>query len=397
MNAISINDYTYELPESKIALEPLANRDASKLLVYRDGAITHTHFYTLADHLPANATLVFNDTRVIPARVLFQKDTGAGIEIFLLSPVQPSTLLLQTMEATGQCTWQCTIGNLKKWKHGTLQKQAGDIVLTATLTDREAGIVTFSWQPAHYTFAEVITHAGITPLPPYIKREASAEDVARYQTIYSHYDGAVAAPTAGLHFTERVFDALQQKGIQKTFLTLHVSAGTFQPVKTENALEHTMHREQVVLPRQTIEDLLQPNRFIVPVGTTAMRTLESLYWYGAHLMQNPDYDFDIAQHDPYTMREVPPVTDALQAVLRMMNRHNLQTLTGYTSIYIHPGYVFKLCQALITNFHLSGSTLMLLVAACIGDDWRTVYDTALQHDYRFLSYGDSSLLFLKQT
>jgi S-adenosylmethionine:tRNA ribosyltransferase-isomerase len=242
------------------------------------------------------------------------------------------------------------------------------------------------------TFAEILTKAGVTPLPPYINRQATHEDATRYQTIYSQYEGAVAAPTAGLHFTNEVFDSLRTKKIVWDFLTLHVSAGTFQPVKAENALAHTMHHEQIVVSRQTIDTLLNPDRFIVAVGTTSLRTLESLYWYGTKLLENPDAVFAVTQTDPYKKQDLPASGDALRAVARYMDTRAVQTITGITSIYIYPGYRFKICKGLITNFHQPASTLMLLVAAFIGEDWKTIYAEALHNDYRFLSYGDASLL-----
>lgn len=388
---INIHDYTYTLPNERIATQPLQQRDESKLLVYRQGSVEHHAFKNLADFLPVNSFLIFNNTRVIPARLHFQKDSGADIEIFLLSPVAPHTLLATAMLAKNCCTWQCTIGNLKRWKNEqSLSKQTIGTVLTATLVNRIEGLVEFRWE-GDLSFAEVLTQSGVTPLPPYIKREANTEDSTRYQTIYSHHNGAVAAPTAGLHFTDRVFESLHKKNIRHDFVTLHVSAGTFQPVKVENALEHTMHHEQVVINRHTLEHLLT-EKFIVAVGTTSMRTLESLYWYGVALLKNPKAEFSITQHDPYGNQYLPSATEAIRAVLLKMDTEKITTLTGITSIFIHPGYSFKICKGLITNFHQPGSTLMLLVAAFVGKDWKQIYDQALQRDYRFLSYGDSSLL-----
>lgn len=391
-NILRIQDYTYNLPTGRIPTHPLQDRDGSKLLVYNKGEIKHTVFKELAEYVPAHAFLYFNDTKVIPARILFQKETGAEIEVFLLNPSQPGTLMAEVMSAQGQCTWQCTIGNLKRWKDGQLLlRESNGISLTASLINRNEGIVEFRWNTAH-TFAEVITQAGVTPLPPYIKREASRDDVKRYQTIYSHYEGAVAAPTAGLHFTQQILAALEKKNIGKDFLTLHVSAGTFQPVKTENALDHAMHHEQLVISRKTVENLMTPGQFTIAVGTTSMRTLESLYWFGAALLENPESEFIITQHDPYSNKSKPSRSEALQAVLTYMNNRKLEHRTGSTSIFIYPGYEFRICHGLITNFHLPASTLILLVAAFVGNDWKKIYDEALAHDYRFLSYGDSSLL-----
>jgi len=391
-NPILIQNYTYSLPSDKIALHPLQNRDGSKLLVYKKGEIQHSAFTSLVDFLPSNSFLFFNDTKVIPARIHFRKDTGSEIEVFLLCPLKPNTLMTEVMLAHDRCTWQCTIGNLKRWKDDQeLTKTTNGISLHAQLIDRVNGVVEFSWS-THQSFAEVISAMGVTPLPPYIKREASQDDVNRYQTIYSHYEGAVAAPTAGLHFTDRTLELLHNKGIKKDFLTLHVSAGTFQPVKTENALEHTMHLEQVVIARKSIENLFQSDQFIVAVGTTSMRTLESLYWFGVQLLENPESVFRVTQDDPYKKRELPTRDQALQAILSRMDADGSTSITGNTSIFIYPGYEFKICNALITNFHLPASTLILLVAAFVGDDWKKIYDEALLNDYRFLSYGDSSLL-----
>ncbi len=386
------SDYTYPLPAEKIALYPLSERDASKLLVYVGGKITHSQFRSLPEFLPPGALLVFNNTRVIPARIHFRKTTGAIIEIFLLNPLAPSVVLAETMLATRTCTWHCTIGNLKKWPDGSVLRQETSIgPIAATLLDRVQGIVEFSWA-GDATFSEVLGATGETPLPPYIKRKAEATDRERYQTVYSNQDGAVAAPTAGLHFTPAVFSKLEDRGIAVDFLTLHVSAGTFQPIKTDMPEEHVMHEEQVVVTRENLENLLVPERFVVAVGTTSMRTLESLYWFGARLLSGRGAKFRIEQNDPNTVPGTPAAREAIAAVLRHLDERNLDRLVGTTSIYIRPGYRFRICQGLITNFHQPASTLILLVAAFVGNDWRAVYQEALQKDYRFLSYGDSSLL-----
>ncbi len=390
---ISIKDFTYTLPEERIAHFPLEKRDESKLLVYQQGTISHAQFKSLTNFLPDNSTLFFNNTRVIQARLLFQKETGAKIEIFLLQPEHPSKLLAEIMTAKGTCQWQCAVGNLKRWKHRKLTKQLNDLELQAILIDRDQGIVEFSWKPEQKSFSEVIAQAGLTPLPPYIKRDVDKEDKVRYQTIYSKADGAVAAPTAGLHFTDDVLKSVKEKGIKTDFLTLHVSAGTFQPVTTENALEHPMHEEQVIVTRENIDSLLDESRVIIAVGTTSMRTLESLYWFGVKLLNDPHAQFSITQNDPYQHTQpLPDKGTALRAVKNFLDQHSIDSITGATSIYIYPGYTFRICKGLITNFHLPGSTLMLLVAAFVGDDWRRIYDEALNNQYRFLSYGDSSLL-----
>jgi S-adenosylmethionine:tRNA ribosyltransferase-isomerase len=407
MMQLNTDDYTYSLTPDRIAVYPLDVRDQSKLLVYDKGQITHTKFNCLATHLPSGCFLFFNDTKVIPARLHFTKDhtvapiktgamagkvAGAEIEIFLLNPIEPSPLMIHAMQAERTCIWKCTIGNLKRWKEGTvLSKDLSGVSLEASLLDRNKGYVKFSWNTSD-TFAGIVNRSGETPLPPYLNRKSETTDRERYQTIYSHYEGAVAAPTAGLHFTSNVFDALKDKGIQKDFLTLHVSAGTFQPIKAKNAAEHAMHNEQLVIKRHNVENLLN-NSYIIPVGTTSMRTIESIYWYGVKLLSDPDAQLDISQNDPYFKRtELPTKEESLSSVLDYFDRYKLNEITGQTSIYIVPGYRFQICKALITNFHQPGSTLILLVAAFIGHDWRKVYQSALDNNYRFLSYGDSSLL-----
>jgi S-adenosylmethionine:tRNA ribosyltransferase-isomerase len=394
MQPISIQDYLYHLPEERIAYHPLPDRDQSKLLVYNRGAVSHAHFKNLPEFLPSNSTLFFNDTRVIPARMHFVKDSGSIIEIFLLNPIEPSALLSEAMAATGTSSWHCMIGNAKRWKLSTvLTRMLDDIKLTASLKDRANQVIEFSWTPSTYSFTEILSRVGLTPLPSYIKRKVVQTDADRYQTVYSDKDGAVAAPTAGLHFTDKVLQQLEELGIEKDFLTLHVSAGTFQPVKSENALEHTMHEEQMVVQYQTIVNLLKPNRFIVSVGTTSLRTLESLYWYGVKLLTNPDARFEIEQDYPYSQSKgLPDRFTTISAIKAMMESKGLKQIVGHTSIYIYPGYSFRICQGLITNFHLPGSTLMLLIAAFVGPDWKKIYNEAIENNYRFLSYGDSSLL-----
>lgn len=390
--SVDIKEYAYDLPSEKIANHPLQNRDQSKLLIYKAGAIRHTKFDQLPNQLPDHSILFFNDTKVIPARLFFQKETGAQIELFLLHPIEPSSLLQLAMQATTSAAWKCTIGNLKRWSENTtLIKKARDIELQAHLKNREEGVVYFKWTPKHISFAEVVHAIGVTPLPPYIKREADKNDLERYQTVYSHYDGAVAAPTAGLHFTEKVLTDIKHKGIETDFLTLHVSAGTFQPVKVDNAFDHEMHAEQIIVSKKNIINLLT-EKSVVAVGTTSARTLESLYWYGVKLIANPNAEFIIHQFDPYELPTIYAKKEAFEAVAKKMNDETLERITGKTSIYILPGYSFKVCNALITNFHQPGSTLMLLVAAFIGNDWKKIYKEALENEYRFLSYGDSSLL-----
>lgn len=393
---IKITDFLYTLPEDRIAKFPLAERDQSKLLVYsKDGTIHHEQFKNIVELVPANALMVFNNTKVIPARLHFKKESGAEIEIFLLSPEQPSAVLQLSMQSTERCTWQCTIGNLKRWKAGiVLEKELGFTHLNATLINRDTQCVEFSWTN-NIPFADVVEAFGATPLPPYLKREAEETDKQRYQTVYSEHKGAVAAPTAGLHFTKSILQALRAKGVEESFVTLHVSAGTFQPVKTENALEHAMHSEQVVISKHLLEQLLRHSGPVIPVGTTSMRTLESMYWMGANLLCGKAAPFNITQHTPYELDLSFSPKDSLVALIKYLEESGEQQLIAHTAIYIHPGYRFKICDALVTNFHQPGSTLMLLVAAFIGEDWKKVYAEALEDTYRFLSYGDSSLLWKK--
>ena len=396
---LTLSEFQYALPDDRIARFPLPQRDASKLLVYRKGQISHEQFTDLPGLLPDNCFLVFNNTKVIPARLHFTKPTGANIELFLLNPFPNEQPLSLAMETTDSAVWQVMVGNRKRWKSQeileTIFSVAGQtITLSATWVDYEQSVIKLNWQPASLTFAEVIQRAGAIPLPPYLKREATDTDRETYQTVYSSQKGAVAAPTAGLHFTPVVLEKLDKKGIRVDYLTLHVGAGTFQPIKTEDVLQHHMHTEQVVYTRQNIQNLLANLNVIISVGTTSMRALESLYWMGVKISQNDPDPFHLNQHYAYEVHahEQPTVEEALNAVLQYLTDQSLESVVAHTGIYITPGYVFKLCKGIITNFHQPGSTLILLVAALIGDDWKRVYDQALRQDYRFLSYGDSSLL-----
>lgn len=395
---IDINEYIYDLPEERIAKFPLPKRDDAQLLQYKNGIITHDRFFNLSTFIEPESTLVFNNTRVIPARLFFKKETGASIEIFLLLPLSPSELVVEAMQASGKATWVCAVGNLKKWNaESSLRIRVDDIEVKATLRNKEKGFVEFEWPP-HLSFAEVISMVGNTPLPPYLKREATPEDRERYQTIYSQNHGAVAAPTAGLHFTDAVFNRLEENRIRREFVTLHVSAGTFMPVKTTDALEHIMHSEQIVVETGVIKKLIESKSKIVVVGTTSMRTLESLFWMGMRVLNKIENYQLVTQHEPYLYDQHESLNpkDALKALYTKLLEEEKELLIGETSIYIHPGYDFKVCDGLITNFHQPGSTLMLLVAAFIGEDWKRVYKEALANEYRFLSFGDSSLLWRKQ-
>lgn len=401
LNNINLADYTYKLPEERIANFPLEKRDESKLLVFQNEQITHHHFKDVVDFLTPNNTLFFNDTKVIPARLYFHKETGALIEIFLLNPISPVEVYL-AMTVEKQCTWACAIGNLRRLKEGdSLSKmlEVGDALLTlkVTLIDYEKQIVRFEWEGVPLTFAELLVLLGQTPLPPYIRRDVEESDKENYQTVYAKNQGAVAAPTAGLHFTDEVLARLQKQGVKLDYLTLHVAGGTFQPIRHDKIEDHPMHAEQMIISKQNVENLISSNK-IVAVGTTSMRTLESLYWYGVKLMTIPEATFQIKKLMPYKYQTdtLPSKKEAFQEVLNYMTRNQLDKISGETEIMIVPSYPFQVCDALITNFHLSGTTLILLVAAFIGEGWKEIYAQALANEYRFLSFGDSSLLFRKK-
>lgn len=400
--AIDLKAYEYTLPEEKIAKFPLSKRDSSKLLHYKDGQISHFNFSYLPELLPAETLLVYNDTKVIPARLIFQRETGARIEIFLLQPIFPTTVIPEIMLAKHPVTWETMIGNAKKWKDGEVLKGQipfnGDtILLQAKLIDRESRRVEFSWDNHEVAFVDVVEASGEVPLPPYLNRKPIEEDKSRYQTVYSEKEGAVAAPTAGLHFTPEIFRQLKSKGIKEAQVTLHVSAGTFQPIKASQVTEHPMHSEQIHVNRETIEKILLHLGNVVTVGTTSVRTLESLYWYGVKLLEGKSEDLKIEKLFPYENREsLPSAQKAYEAILIYMKEHGLQTIMGTTEIFIFPGYKFKVVKGLITNFHQPGSTLILLIATILGEDWKLVYEEALATEYRFLSYGDSSLLWIDQ-
>lgn len=396
---LAIQDFRYTLPDAAIARYPLAARDQSKLLLYRQGKLSDHVFREIPELLPPDALLVFNDTKVVQARLLFSKPTGGTVEVFCLEPVAPQTEMQLAMQQTGSCIWKCLVGNAKRWKSGTLQLPLATGKLEATLQEKtaDAYLISFRWEPAALTFAEVLEQAGRIPLPPYLNREAEEADKSRYQTIYAAADGAVAAPTAGLHFTPEVFRALAQRKIKTAHVTLHVGAGTFKPVKAEAMAGHQMHAEEIYVTAGFIAQLLtQLPQPVIPVGTTSMRTLESLYWLGVLVSQNTETDLEslhVPQWLPYeTTGALPEVAGALQALLQYLQLNKQDYLRATTQILIAPGYRFRICSGLITNFHQPESTLLLLVAALIGESWRTVYQHALQHQYRFLSYGDSSLL-----
>ncbi len=397
---IDLKEYEYTLPEERIAKHPLEKRDHSKLLEYKKGIIHHRHFFDLSSLLDSDSLLVYNNTKVIPARLVFQRQTGARIEVFLLQPVAPSKVMSEIMASKKPVVWETMIGNLKKWKdgealQGTVSIAGQQVVLTARLLNRDLNQVEFSWSEVEIAFVDLVEACGETPLPPYLNRKAQEEDKSRYQTVYSEKEGAVAAPTAGLHFTEEIFEGLRKKGVQEAALTLHVSAGTFQPIKVQTVEEHPMHSEQMEIRLETIEKLLKHEGKIIAVGTTSVRTLESMYWFGVQLLENRGTLFQIEKLAPYALREsLPTGKEALEAIVKEMNAKSVDSLLGTTEIFLFPGYHFQLVDGLITNFHQPGSTLVLLIAALLGEDWKKVYQEALATDYRFLSYGDSNLLWV---
>jgi len=407
-----LSDYDYALPENRIAIHPLKDRDSAKMIIYdTDGALIHSQFSEIKNYLPKNSLLVLNDTRVIHARLLFGKESGSRIEVFCLHPVSPFTEISLAMKVQGIAVWQCMAGNQRKWKIGEMLKMplndGGE--LRATLVEKmgRAVVVNFSWEPAELSFAKVLEVAGKMPLPPYIHRETEVADEQDYQTVFAKNDGAVAAPTAGLHFTENLLNDLRNNDVETEYVTLHVGSGTFQPVEHENVLEHPMHREQVMYSIALIEKILSGNYKITATGTTVLRALESLYWFGNELESNLETkDFFIDKLQPYQSTVIShqssvthnqpgsqvTLKKSMQNVLDWMNKNGIDILHGETEIFIFPPYKFMVCDALITNFHLPKSTLLMLVAAFIGDDWKKIYEVALEKDYRFLSYGDGMLL-----
>lgn len=389
MPDLFLSDFSFELPEERIAAFPLEKRDISRLLFLKGDTIGHRIFSELPSLLPAHSLLVFNDTRVIPARIFFQRATGARIEVLLLEPANGD--VQRVMQSKGPVVWNAIVGGLKKWKDGeTLSRSLQGTMLNARLVHREGMQVELSWEGGQ-SLSEILEEAGKLPLPPYIKRETEESDKDRYQTVYAEHKGAVAAPTAGLHFTDQVLEELTEKGIQQCRLTLHVGAGTFKPIQAEDPREHDMHNEKMRVPVSTVKALLEAKGPVIPVGTTSMRTLESLYWWGCKLETDPETPFFIHKLEPYSLSTLP-LSKALKNIIHYALQRKLQEVEGQTEILIVPGYRFAVCQGLITNFHLPETTLILLVAAFIGEKWREVYQEALDNGYRFLSFGDSSLL-----
>ena len=397
---IRIKDFDYELPDERIAKFPVAQRDHSKLLVYNKGEVSEDMFFNIADYLPEGALMIFNNTRVIQARIHFRKETGALIEVFLLEPAQPADYE-QMFQTVGGCSWLCMVGNLKKWKEGPLRRtfeiKGRDVTLTAVRRHEQGTShwIDFSWNDDEITFADILERVGELPIPPYLNRDTQESDKITYQTVYSKIKGSVAAPTAGLHFTDEVLRAIDARGIDREELTLHVGAGTFKPVKSEEISGHDMHTEYISVHRRTIEKLIAHDACAIAVGTTSVRTLESLYYVGVRLDCNPDAteeQLHIDQWEPYDVNSKLSPVDALRNILSYLDRNGINTFHGSTQIIIAPGYKYKIVNMLVTNFHQPQSTLLLLVSAFVNGDWRKIYDYALAHDFRFLSYGDSSLL-----
>lgn len=401
--ALKIKDFTYSLPDARIAKFPLADRAASKLLFYQKRAIQDKPFAQLPELLPPDALLVFNNTKVVQARLFFKRPSGATIEVFCLEPVAPVTDMQMAMQQTGTCAWKCLVGNAKRWKEEILDLEftlpdqtLARLQVTKSERLEDSYVIQFSWEPASLTFADLLASIGNLPLPPYLNRSATEQDKQTYQTVYAQQEGAVAAPTAGLHFTQDIFAALSARKIKTLEITLHVGAGTFKPVKAEEMAQHNMHGEEIFVSKVAITQLLHHLPCpIIPVGTTSLRTLESLYWLGVMVGQKPELqplDLVVPQWLPYETLEVPEPITALSALLTYLQKHRLEHLRATTQVIIAPGYAFKLVKGLVTNFHQPESTLLLLVSALIGPDWRRVYEHALANNYRFLSYGDSSLL-----
>ncbi|MBQ1719090.1 MAG: S-adenosylmethionine:tRNA ribosyltransferase-isomerase [Bacteroidales bacterium] len=401
---ININDYNYDLPDEKIAKYPLDERDMSKLLVFDGDKIEEDRFRNISTHLPAGSLLLFNDTKVINARMIFEKETGARIEVFCLDPISPSDYA-QAFAQNGRCSWKCLVGNSKKWKDGRLKKSIIvdgknlDLYITRVREIGNSFEILFEWDNPDICFSQIIDVAGNIPIPPYLNRNSEDIDKVRYQTVYSHYQGSVAAPTAGLHFTERVMGDLKKCNIQSDAVTLHVGAGTFQPVKTDNAAEHEMHTEHFIVKRTTIEKIVQYLGNITITGTTTVRTVESLFCVGAQIFENKDVDaeeFHVSQWEAYEYKDKYDVREILENLLSWMTAKGLEYIRCATQIMIVPGFRFRITDRLITNFHQPKSTLLLLLSAFIGDEWRKVYGYALENNFRFLSYGDSCLFLNKK-
>ena len=422
MEEILIEEYNYPLPDERIAKYPLAERDQSKLLVYREGEVSEDKFYRVGEYVPTGSLLIYNNTRVIQARLEFHKEAGgeairligdkargARIEIFCLEPLEPHDYQL-SLGSTEGCTWKCMIGNAKKWKSGALSQpvilpSGKEVILWAEKGEQTGNTfsVRFSWEGASVSFAEILDAVGELPIPPYLNRKTEDSDKTTYQTVYSRIKGSVAAPTAGLHFTDNVLNGLRERGVKTAEVTLHVGAGTFQPVKGADANQHTMHTEIIAVPKATIQTIIENLGHIVAVGTTSMRTLESLYFLGEqfytrHMTQDIGHlTYSVSQFEPYEKDHALSTQEALQAIVDHLEQIGEEVLHAETQIMIKPGYTFHVVDQLITNFHQPKSTLLLLVSAFVGSDWHRIYDYALANDFRFLSYGDSSILFRRSS
>ena len=398
---LSINDFTYDLPDEKIAKYPLPNRDDSKLLIYEDGLISESNYHQISKQIPSNSLMIFNNTKVVEARLIFTKETGSSIEIFCLEPAAIYADITTAMLQKNKVLWKCLVGGAKKWKQEILYKQhkvLQSFQAKKIEQKQDYFLIEFSWGNDDLSFAEVLHLLGEIPLPPYLNRAVEAEDKNNYQTVYAKYDGSVAAPTAGLHFTENIFNALKEKNIQASYVTLHVGAGTFKPVKSQTMQEHEMHQEFFEVPLSFINQLIENlNNNIIAVGTTTLRTIETLYWMGVKALNNADIknveDLQIHQWDAYSLPQQYSVSDALNALKKFMLLHNMEVLFAKTQIIIAPPYQLKVANALVTNFHQPKSTLLLLVAAILKNNWKNVYHYALENNFRFLSYGDGSLLW----
>ncbi|MCT4604394.1 MAG: S-adenosylmethionine:tRNA ribosyltransferase-isomerase [Marinifilum sp.] len=397
---IEIANFAYDLPDHRIAKHPLENRDLSKLLVYRDNEITESVFNQLSNEIEPGTKMVYNNTKVIQARLIFHKETGARVEIFCLEPLNPADYNL-AFQATGKSTWKCIVGNSKKWKSGALSMpfyvDGKEYCLQAERIQMLDGAqeIQFSWNHDDLSFSEVLEQTGKIPIPPYLNRDTEEGDLLRYQTVYSKYEGSVAAPTAGLHFTDKVFADLDSKGIQREELTLHVGAGTFKPVKSEQIGDHEMHTEHIQVRAESLQSIVSAKNGVIAVGTTSVRTLESLYWMGVKILTKTENPKLLKQWEAYQLPQKYSVQESFNAICTYMEENEISLFNAATQIIIAPGYNFKVIKGLVTNFHQPQSTLLLLISALVGEDWRKIYQHALDKDFRFLSYGDSSLLMKK--
>jgi S-adenosylmethionine:tRNA ribosyltransferase-isomerase len=399
-----IKDFTYDLPENRIAKYPMAARDLSKLLVYKNGNMSEDIYRNIDNYISEKSMFVFNNTKVIQARLHFKNSTGGRIEIFCLEPSEENSEPSSAMIKKKSVEWKCMIGRIDKWKEKKISLNKNNVLLNAEIVkpDGNAFIINFSWEPHNFSFAEILEQVGEIPIPPYLKRESEKIDEGRYQTVYAAQQGSVAAPTAGLHFTEKIFEKLKSKNAIIDYVTLHVGAGTFKPVKSETLEGHNMHSEWIEVENKSILKLLeqisdkQANKNIIAVGTTSLRTIETLYWMGVKANQNLNasiQELEVKQWDAYEIKQSLTASDSLNCLLAWLRKNKIEKLICKTQLLIVPSYELRIANALITNFHQPSSTLLLLVAAVVGDDWKTIYDYALENDFRFLSYGDGSLLF----